>query len=525
MSLIREVMAQLEATVPEISVDTAARLEEDFDEVLSFERVVDKVTMLITRSAHQAESNNVSTPSGMWSMWMDGRATPTSRRRSSADFASGRRTSTKTVFSMNSEESGALSIASDALGDVGLTVEAVDSWNLDFLSLDHERIHAITSALLFSTAERAFALDPEVGSAFIDRIEEKYNDACPYHNWMHAADTHFGVFRECNIAKVAEFTPRMELFALHVAAIAHDVGHPGLNNVFLVSASHELALRYNDVSPLENMHCSVLFSIVSSSPGANIFRKLNDSQFKDARRICIETILHTDNVHHFEMVKEMQLFYHAHSDTMGQSGVEFPTAAEVEVFKQGANRRLVLNTLLHGADISNACKPWNICQQWADRVLGEFFLQGDKERELGIPMGMLNDREKVNRPSSQVAFIDFFVAPFNSAHVQILPPLWELTVFLRLNLQRWHSQCQVDVKAEDESKDKRVQALCDQLYSVTEAARKRTATAPNRTEARQHGGELRESEEKSLRATAASGSSSPSSLLAPQVMFPVKEST
>ena len=27
----------------------------------------------------------------------------------------------------------------------------------------------------------------------------------------------------------------------------------------------------------------------------------------------------------------------------------------------------------------------------------EFFAQGDKEKELGIPVGMLNDRDKVNR--------------------------------------------------------------------------------------------------------------------------------
>ena len=31
----------------------------------------------------------------------------------------------------------------------------------------------------------------------------------------------------------------------------------------------------------------------------------------------------------------------------------------------------------------------------------EFFAQGDKEKELGIPVGMLNDRDKVNRRGQQ----------------------------------------------------------------------------------------------------------------------------
>ena len=34
--------------------------------------------------------------------------------------------------------------------------------------------------------------------------------------------------------------------------------------------------------------------------------------------------------------------------------------------------------------------------------MDEFFAQGDREKELEIPVGMLNDREKVNRRSHAV---------------------------------------------------------------------------------------------------------------------------
>ena len=86
------------------------------------------------------------------------------------------------------------------------------------------------------------------------------------------------------------------------------------------------------------------------------------------------------------------------------------------------------------ADISNSLKPFVtwchspniflfipipssqetltlICSKWASVVLDEFFLQGDKEKELGIPVQMLNDRDKVNRPFSQIGFIEFIVSP------------------------------------------------------------------------------------------------------------------
>ena len=53
--------------------------------------------------------------------------------------------------------------------------------------------------------------------------------------------------------------PPLEMFALLTSALAHDVGHPGVNNAFLVNTGAPLAMRYNDISPLENMHASIMF--------------------------------------------------------------------------------------------------------------------------------------------------------------------------------------------------------------------------------------------------------------------------
>ena len=41
-----------------------------------------------------------------------------------------------------------------------------------------------------------------------------------------------------------------------VAALCHDLGHPGVSNKFLVETRHELAMTYNDRSCLENMSCA-----------------------------------------------------------------------------------------------------------------------------------------------------------------------------------------------------------------------------------------------------------------------------
>jgi hypothetical protein len=38
-------------------------------------------------------------------------------------------------------------------------------------------------------------------------------------------------------------------------------------------------------------------------------------------------------------------------------------------------RQLLMNAILHLADISNPCRPWALCKYWSDLVVEEFFLQ------------------------------------------------------------------------------------------------------------------------------------------------------
>lgn len=50
-----------------------------------------------------------------------------------------------------------------------------------------------------------------------------------------------------------------------IAALGHDVGHPGLNNAFLVSTNQSLALVYNDNAVLENFHAYKTFKTLADT--------------------------------------------------------------------------------------------------------------------------------------------------------------------------------------------------------------------------------------------------------------------
>lgn len=71
----------------------------------------------------------------------------------------------------------------------------------------------------------------------------------------------------------------LELLILLVSCICHDLDHPGYNNIYQINARTELALRYNDISPLENHHCSIAFRLLEH-PDLNIFKHFSKEMYK-----------------------------------------------------------------------------------------------------------------------------------------------------------------------------------------------------------------------------------------------------
>ncbi len=65
----------------------------------------------------------------------------------------------------------------------------------------------------------------------------------------------------------------------------------------------------------------------------------------------------------------------------------------------------MLQTLLHCADLSNPTKTESLAVEWTHRIVEEFFIQGDKERERGMTIHSGGDRNKPCIPSCQVGVV------------------------------------------------------------------------------------------------------------------------
>jgi len=325
---------------------------------------------------------------------------------------------------------------SGALGKISqLTIEELSTPN--FNALDHPKEAKIDIASFVVVYHDGCAdfvresVPDNVLINFMTAMEGKYPGENPFHNYSHGLDVLYSVSRALKLCGMDKILQDTSQFWLLIACIGHDLNHLGVNNQYLVEIEHEVAVKYNDRSPLENMHCATLFQLASSSKDCNVFANIEKDLYKEMRKGIIAAILHTDMMKHNDMIKELGLLYQMNSESFDNLD-----PAEV-IFSSASTTQTILNAFLHSADIGNPMKPWKICHQLAQLCLDEFFAQGDMEKARGIPVQMLNDRDKVNRPNSQIGFIEFVIAPMAESMCSLFPQLDGIAQNLAFNVDKW----------------------------------------------------------------------------------------
>merc|ERR1712061_199490 len=94
--------------------------------------------------------------------------------------------------------------------------------------------------------------------------------------------------------------------------------------------------------------------------------------------------------------------------------------------------------VVHASDLSNPSKTFSLASQWSERCLQEFFMQGDAEQKLGLPVSPMCDRLTTNVPGSQLGFIDFMVQPTFVGWRAILPRVKDVPLAgIKLDRDLW----------------------------------------------------------------------------------------
>ncbi|XP_071561068.1 dual specificity calcium/calmodulin-dependent 3',5'-cyclic nucleotide phosphodiesterase 1-like isoform X1 [Temnothorax nylanderi] len=299
--------------------------------------------------------------------------------------------------------------------EVVKVLKTLDDWSFDVFSLNEAALGTPVKYLGYDLLNRygmihKFKVPPAVLECFLGRVEEGYcRHRNPYHNNLHAADVAQTMHYILCQTGLMNWLTDLEIFATLVAAIIHDYEHTGTTNNFHVMSGSDTALLYNDRAVLENHHISASFRILREDD-CNILQNLSREEFREFRSLVIDMVLATDMSFHFQQLKNMK---------------NLLSLAEPSVDKNKA-----VSLVLHCCDISHPAKRWDLHHRWTMQLLEEFFRQGDKERELGLPFSPLCDRNNTLVAESQIGFIEFIVEP----SMQVCSDMLE-TVLAPLNVK------------------------------------------------------------------------------------------
>ncbi|XP_054889060.1 dual specificity calcium/calmodulin-dependent 3',5'-cyclic nucleotide phosphodiesterase 1C isoform X5 [Poeciliopsis prolifica] len=272
----------------------------------------------------------------------------------------------------------------------------VDKWSFDVFALNEASGDHALKFIFYELLTRydlisRFKIPISAVVSFVEALEVGYSKhKNPYHNLIHAADVTQTVHYLLLKTGMVHWLTELEIFAMIFAAAVHDYEHTGTTNNFHIQTRSDTAILYNDRSVLESHHVSAAYRLLQDDDEMNILYNLSKDDWRELRALVIEMVLATDMSCHFQQVKAMKNYLQQ------PEGIDKPKA---------------LSLLLHTADISHPAKSWDLHHRWTTSLLEEFFRQGDKEAELGLPFSPLCDRKSTLVAQSQIGFIDFIVVP------------------------------------------------------------------------------------------------------------------
>ena len=258
---------------------------------------------------------------------------------------------------------------------------------------------------------------------YIYEIANAYHKNNPYHTDLHAADmvqTLFVYNIRTKFQQIFNMTDN-EIICMFVAAMVHDVRHPGFSNNYLINTNDSIAIEYNDRSVLENYHVAEAFKILRSNPDLNIFSGFLSEDYKLCRKNIIEYVLHTDMTLHNQQFKSFKLKLETYDIKKGKNIEKL--FDESDLIANYHMKMEFISFLIHSVDVSNPTKPLEVYKIWAKKCLDEFLLQGDSEKERGLAVSFNCDRNTVSLPHFQLGFINGIVFPLFTVLNEYFPQL------------------------------------------------------------------------------------------------------
>nr|XP_020452120.1 dual 3',5'-cyclic-AMP and -GMP phosphodiesterase 11A isoform X1 [Monopterus albus] len=298
----------------------------------------------------------------------------------------------------------------------------IDKLSFDDFSLDVDAMITATLRMFMELGMvQKFKIDYETLCRWLLTVRKNYRMVL-YHNWRHAFNVCQCMFAMLTTAGFQETLTEVEILALIVGCVCHDLDHRGTNNAFQEKTGSALALLYGTSATLEHHHFNHAVMILQSE-GHNIFSNLSSTEYSNLMQLLKQSILATDLTLYFE---NRNIFF------------ELVSKGEYN-WNVKAHRDMCRSMMMTACDLGAVTKPWEISRKVAELVTSEFFEQGDRERsELKLTPSAIFDRNRKDElPGLQMEWIDGICAPLYETLVKLNPKLQPVLDMIKANRVKW----------------------------------------------------------------------------------------
>jgi len=231
----------------------------------------------------------------------------------------------------------------------------------------------------------------------------------------------------------------LQTLGLLIAALGHDVGHPGVTNAFMIKNLAPTSILFNDRSVLELFHSSVFINKILAVNWPTLLTVHTEGELKSElslREIIISSILATDMAEHFEYIDRLK------------------NLRSHDFIKHNNRVKLISSLLIKCADISNVTRPLRVSSQWAMVLAREFDEVAMLEKkisldeiELDLSKDLVYERVPQKLDSildavptlhkGQIFFINTFAENLFNNIAELLPELKYTCDIIRENKEFW----------------------------------------------------------------------------------------
>ncbi|KAK1175011.1 cGMP-specific 3',5'-cyclic phosphodiesterase-like isoform X1 [Acipenser oxyrinchus oxyrinchus] len=332
--------------------------------------------------------------------------------------------------SASEEETRELQVTAATKVPSAQSLKLLDFSFSDFELSDMETTLATIRMFMDLNLVQNFQMKYEGLCQWVLSVKKNYRKNIAYHNWRHAFNTSQCMFAVLKSGRIQNKLNDLEMLALMIATLCHDLDHRGVNNSYIQRSEHPLAQLYCH-STMEHHHFDQCLMILNS-PGNQILSGLSLEEYRTTLKMIERAILATDLALYmkkrgefFELTKNRQFMW-----------------------EDEHHRDLLRSMLMTACDISAITKPWPVQRRVAELVATEFFEQGDKERkELNIePIDLMNRDKRDKIPSMQVGFIDAICIQLYETLAGLSEACSPLLEGCRKNRQNWKLLAEQDEK-------------------------------------------------------------------------------